>query len=170
MIQCYSLFVLFLLTRVLSSNHSKPRPSRIVLNAFVGIWQSQSAQDSLDALQKLQPSLATVLRDGQWISNTDASTLVPGDIIQLRVGDKVPADARLLSFQTSSLSVDEGSLTGESVTVQKLPGEDGTCSEVGAPVQEQRGMVFSGTMVTSGAGTAIVVRTGMNTEFGKVRE
>ena len=141
----------------------------LVLNAAVGVWQSKSAEGSLEALKKLQPSLATVLRDGQWIDGIDASELVPGDVISFRVGDKISADARVLTLQTSTLSLDEGSLTGESVTVQKLPGDEGLAA-VGAPVQDMRSVVFSGTMVTSGSGIAVVVRTGMDTEIGKIQK
>lgn len=140
----------------------------LVLNAAVGVWQSKSAEDSLEALQKMQPTLATALRDGEWQGGTDASQLVPGDVLEIRVGDKVPADARLLELQSSSLKTDEASLTGESKTVIKLPGDEGT-SLPERPVQDQRGMLYSGTMVTSGSGKAVVVQTGMDTEFGKVR-
>lgn len=65
------------------------------------------------------------------------------------------------------MSIDEGSLTGESVTVQKLPGDEGI-SQYGSPIQDQRGVIYSGSMVTSGSGIAMVVRTGMDTEIGKV--
>jgi magnesium-transporting ATPase (P-type) len=141
----------------------------LVLNAIVGVLQSQSAQESLEALSKLQATTATVLRDSKWLPNVDASTLVPGDIISLKVGDAVPADSRLIHIQTSTFSVDEGSLTGESVTTQKIPGDDGTSDSASIiPLQDQHGMIFSGTMVTSGTGTGLVCRTGMNTEFGKV--
>ena len=141
----------------------------LVLNAAVGVWQSKSAEGSLEALKMLQPSLATVLRDGKWIDGIDASELVPGDVISFRVGDKISADARVLTLQTSTLSVDEGSLTGESVTVQKLPGDEGLAAK-DAPVQDMKPVVFSGTMVTSGSGTAVVVRTGMDTEIGKIQK
>jgi P-type Ca2+ transporter type 2C len=143
----------------------------LVLNAAVGVWQAQSASDSLDALQRLQPTLATAIREGASISEAaemDASNLVPGDILEIRVGDKIPADSRLLSLKSSNLKVDEGSLTGESVTVGKLPGDEGRV-EPDCPVQDQRGMLYSGTMVTSGSGVAVVVQTGMETQFGKVR-
>ena len=143
--------------------------SILVLNAIVGVLQSQSAQESLEALSKLQATTATVLRDSKWLPNVDASNLVPGDIISLKVGDAVPADSRLIHIQTSTFSVDEGSLTGESVTTQKIPGDDGTSDAASnIPLQDQHGMIFSGTMVTSGTGTGLVCRTGMNTEFGKV--
>ena len=140
----------------------------LVLNAAVGVWQSKSAQGSLEALQKMQPTLATALRDGEWQSGIDASLLVPGDVLEIRVGDKVPADARVLELQSASLKTDEGSLTGESVTVGKLAGDEGM-AEPSSPVQDQRGMLYSGTMVTSGSGKAVVVQTGMDTQFGKVR-
>jgi len=91
----------------------------LALNACVGVWQSRSAEDSLEALKKLQPETARVLRDKQWISDLSASELVPGDIIHLRVGDRVPADARIVRLITSTFSTDEGSLTGESATVFK---------------------------------------------------
>ena len=99
--------------------------SILILNAAVDAWQSKSAEGSIEALKSLQPSLASVLRDGTWADGgVDASDLVPGDIISSRAGDKVSANARLLSLRTSSMSADEGSLTGESCTVQKVPGDD----------------------------------------------
>jgi len=142
----------------------------LIVNAAVGVWQSQSASDSLEALQKMQSTLATVMRDhGDLQSGRDASELVPGDILEIRVGDKVPADCRLVSLKSSSLQLDESSLTGESVTVGKLPGDEGRVSP-GLPVQDQKGMLYSGTMVTSGSGLALVVQTGMATQFGKIQK
>lgn len=141
----------------------------LVLNAVVGVWQSRSASDSLKALQEMQPSLATVLRDGRWRSGVSATELVPGDILEVRVGDKIPADARFIKMKSSSFQVDEGSLTGESVTVGKYPGDEGTV-EPNLPVQDQKGMLYSGTMVTSGTGLAVVVQTGMATQFGKIQQ
>eukprot|EP00546_Thalassionema_frauenfeldii_P019557 CAMPEP_0178897906 /NCGR_PEP_ID=MMETSP0786-20121207/2018_1 /TAXON_ID=186022 /ORGANISM="Thalassionema frauenfeldii, Strain CCMP 1798" /LENGTH=1011 /DNA_ID=CAMNT_0020568531 /DNA_START=14 /DNA_END=3046 /DNA_ORIENTATION=+ len=142
--------------------------SILIINAAVGVWQTRSAQGSLDALQKMQPSLATVFREGVWQSNIDAADVVPGDIIELRVGDKVPADARLIQLKTSSMQVDEGSLTGESVTVTKLPGEEGTVAP-NLPIQDQVGMLYSGTVITSGSGRALVVQTGMATQIGTIQ-
>jgi P-type Ca2+ transporter type 2C len=143
--------------------------SILVLNAAVGVIQSQSAQDSLQALQEMQPTLCTPIRGGVVQANVPASELVPGDIIQLRVGDKVPADARIVELQSSTLQVDETSLTGESVTVAKLSGKDGI-SEPGAPLQAQSGMVFAGTMVTAGNALAVCTATGMKTQFGKIQQ
>lgn len=141
----------------------------LVLNAAVGVWQSQSASDSLDALQELQSTLATIVRGGLSKSEMDATEIVPGDVLEIRVGDKVPADSRLFSLTSSTFQVDEGSLTGESVTVSKLPGDEGKV-DPDLPLQDQRGMLYSGTMVTSGSGNAVVVATGMDTQFGKVRD
>lgn len=141
----------------------------LILNAAVGVWQSQSASDSLDALLKMQPTLSEPLRDGEWQANVPAAELVPGDIVKLRVGDKVPADARLLSLSSSTFMVDETSLTGESVTVSKLIGAEGQ-SDPGASLQSQHGMVFSGSMVTRGTGLAVVVQTGQDTQFGKIQQ
>jgi len=142
----------------------------LIVNATVGVWQSRSAEGSMEALKKLQPSLATVLRDGIWMDGIDASTLVPGDIISFRVGDKIPADARVLTLQTSSLRVDEGTLTGESTTVEKLVGDEGLCTTSQAPIQDMKSLLFAGTLVTAGTGTALVVRTGMDTEMGKIQK
>lgn len=141
----------------------------LVLNAAVGVWQSQSAQGSLEALQRMQPALATVIRNAH-VSSMEASQLVPGDVLEIRVGDKIPADSRLLSLQSSSMQVDEGSLTGESVTVSKLPGDEGTMNATNLAIQDQRGMLYSGTMVTSGSGRAVVVQTGMTSQMGKIQK
>lgn len=143
--------------------------SILVLNAAVGVWQTSSAQDSLEALQRMQPTLATVLRDGVWQAGVPASDLVPGDVLEVRVGDKIPADARLVQLLTASIQIDEGSLTGESVTVGKFAGEEGTVKP-NLPLQDQRGMLYGGTMVTSGTGRAVVVQTGMDTQMGKIQK
>jgi Ca2+-transporting ATPase len=137
----------------------------LVLNAAVGVWQSRSAEGAVSALRLLQPSVAAALRDGEWLSEMPAKDLVPGDVVLLRVGDKVPADARLLQFLSSMFSVDEGSLTGESATVAKSL--DSVSADV--PIQGKTNMVFSGTMITAGSAYAIVTATGMNTEIGKIQ-
>lgn len=91
----------------------------LALNAIVGIFQSMSAENSLDALKKLQPSAACVLRDGSWNDSLPTELIVPGDIIYLRVGDKVPADGRIIQLKTNTCNTDEASLTGESASVSK---------------------------------------------------
>ena len=157
----------------------------LLLNAMVGVWQDLSARSSLEALEKMQPRLATVLRnvDGdagtsEWIADFDATQLVPGDIIRLRVGDLIPADARLISLTSSTMYIEQSSLTGESVSVGKLPGDEGLSEmDFGSrldeldtvPIQDQTSMLFSGCLVTRGSGTAIVVRTGPSTQMGKIQ-
>jgi len=142
----------------------------LVLNAVVGVWQTRSASDSLAALEKLQAALCTVVRDdGQVKASVPAATLVPGDVVELRTGDKVPADGRLVRLTSSLLAVDEGSLTGESATVQKLPGDEGRARQAHLPVPDQTGMLYAGTLVTQGAGRCLVTATGMDTEFGKIQ-
>lgn len=75
----------------------------LLLNAAVGVWQNLSARSSLESLEKMQPRLATVLRDTNWITDYDAQSLVPGDVIRLRVGDSIPADARLIALSSSTM-------------------------------------------------------------------
>jgi magnesium-transporting ATPase (P-type) len=84
----------------------------LLLNACMGIYQSSSAESSLQALKSLQAQTATVLRDGQWIANLPSVYLVPGDIIALRVGDKVPADGRIVQLKSNAFTTEESSLTG----------------------------------------------------------
>jgi magnesium-transporting ATPase (P-type) len=133
----------------------------VFLNALIGFIQEGKAERALDAIRNLLSPQATVLRDGQRIS-VPADQLVPGDAVFLQSGDKVPADLRL--FKVKNLRIDEDSLTGESVPVDKLI----------APVQEavtigdRTCMAFSGTMVTSGQGTGVVVATGDRTELGRI--
>lgn len=91
----------------------------LLINAIVGALQSRSAENSLEALKKLQPTYANVLRDGRMLYSLSASELVPGDVIKLTVGDRVPADARIVKLLSNTFSTDEGSLTGESATVSK---------------------------------------------------
>ena len=137
----------------------------LLLNAVVGTWQERSAQSALDALQKLQPAQARCLREGTWRHDMPAAELVPGDVIELRVGDRVPADARLVSLATTTLSADEGSLTGESATVSK------TLAPVApdARIQDKVNLLFAGTVVTNGKALALVTATGAATEMGKIQ-
>lgn len=138
--------------------------SILFINAVVGVFQSRSAEGSLAALKKLQPATACVLRSGEWLGDLPAEEIVPGDIIYLRVGDKVPADARIISLKTLTLSADEGCLTGESVTVSK----NADVVDASSTISSKTNMLFSGTMVTTGGCFAVVVRTGQNTELGQI--
>ncbi|XP_057999255.1 calcium-transporting ATPase 4, endoplasmic reticulum-type isoform X2 [Hevea brasiliensis] len=136
----------------------------LIVNAIVGIWQESNAEKALEALKEIQSEHATVIRDGKKISNLPAKELVPGDIVELRVGDKVPADMRVLSLISSTVRVEQGSLTGESEAVSK------TVKAVAGDtdIQGKKCMVFGGTTVVNGNCICLVTQTGMNTEIGKV--
>ncbi|MEM3626926.1 MAG: cation-translocating P-type ATPase [Candidatus Bathyarchaeia archaeon] len=129
--------------------------------AILGFVEEYRSEKALEALKKMAAPTATVLRDGKEIK-VKASEVVPGDIILLYTGDKVPADARLV--EAINLKVDEAPLTGESTPVNK---DIAACPE-GTPVNDRRDMVFTGTVVVYGRGKAVVTSTGMNTEFGKI--
>jgi len=137
----------------------------LVVNAAVGVWQEANAERALDALREIQSHHAAVLRDGGWVPALPARDLVPGDVVQLRVGDKVPADMRVARLLTSTLRLEQGSLTGETASVNKtsraVPVED-------ADIQAKECMVFAGTTVVNGAALCIVARTGMATEIGAI--
>lgn len=134
----------------------------VVLNMVLGIYQENSAEKALAALQSMNAHLTTVLRDGVRMQ-VDATELVPGDIIEMVAGDMIPADARIIS--SSSLQVEESALTGESVPVEK-----DAAAEVSekAPIGDRLNMLYSGCLVTNGRATAVVVEIGMETEMGKI--
>jgi magnesium-transporting ATPase (P-type) len=133
----------------------------VVLNTIIGFAQEYRAGKEIEALVSLVPRQATVLRDGERVV-VSADELVPGDVVLLRAGDQVPADARVIS--SKSLQVDESALTGESVPVEKRvePVENG--SEIGG----RTGVVHGGTLATYGIGVAVVVTTGNETEIGRI--
>ncbi|GAV71403.1 E1-E2_ATPase domain-containing protein/Cation_ATPase_C domain-containing protein/Cation_ATPase_N domain-containing protein/Hydrolase domain-containing protein [Cephalotus follicularis] len=136
----------------------------LIVNAIVGIWQESNAEQALEALKEIQSEQANVFRDGRRVSNLPAKDLVPGDIVELRVGDKVPADMRVLSLISSTFRVEQGSLTGESEAVSK------TAKAVAenTDIQGKKCMVFAGTTVVNGNCICLVTQIGMNTEIGKV--
>src|SRR5690554_588848 len=123
----------------------------VILNGLMGFIQEYRAEKSLDELKKLASPRARVIRDGR-IEEIDSRELVPGDLLLLERGDKVPADARILF--TRGLQVDEALLTGESVPVTKSAGN---LYKRGIGIAEQRNMVFMGTTVTGGKCRAVVV-------------
>ncbi len=136
----------------------------IVMNGVLGFAQEFRAERSLRALRELSAPTAKVIRDGA-ILQVEARELVPGDMIVLESGDRIPADIRML--ESNNFYVEESALTGESVPVSKhceqLEDEE-------IPLGDQRNMGFMGTMVTRGTGKGLVVRTGMNTEMGKIAD
>lgn len=136
----------------------------VIMNAVLGVIQEAKAEHSLAMLQKLSAPEAQVLRDGKR-SMIPTRELVPGDIILLSAGSMVPADARLL--QSDSLKVDESSLTGESEPVKKTA--DCRLKE-DTPIGDLINTVNAGTVVLSGHATALVARTGMDTQVGKIAD
>jgi len=135
----------------------------IVLFAVVlGFVQEYRAERAIDALRELAAPVVNVLRDNEE-TDVPARELVPGDVVLLSAGNRVGADARLL--EAANLQIDEASLTGESVAVEKQSAPlDGAALAVG----DQTNRVFAGTMTTAGRGRAVVVATGMRTEFGRI--
>ncbi len=135
----------------------------LLLNTIIGFWMETQAHQSMKALKEMEKIIACVIRDKK-IKEIDADQLVPGDIIELKAGDLVPADGRII--QTSELSVDESPLTGESVSVDKDP----EALDKEEQVADRKNMVFKGTAVTNGSGKAVIVTTGMETELGSVSQ
>jgi potassium/sodium efflux P-type ATPase len=135
----------------------------VIVNTLIGFIQEYQAGKEIEALATLVPDEASVLRDGRRVSIT-APEVVPGDILLLGSGDKIPADARLL--KSRGLQADEAALSGESVPVDKRVDP----VEESAPVAERASMVHGGTLVTSGQVTAVVTATGQQTELGRISE
>ncbi|KAK7396528.1 hypothetical protein VNO78_17599 [Psophocarpus tetragonolobus] len=138
----------------------------LIVNAIVGVWQESNAEKALDALKEIQSEHAVVIRDGVKILNLPAKDLVPGDIVELKVGDKVPADMRVVELISSTLRLEQGSLTGESEAVNKTNKR----VDEGSDIQGKKCMVFSGTTVVNGNCICLVTQTGMDTEIGKVHK
>ncbi|ORY22522.1 calcium ATPase [Rhizoclosmatium globosum] len=137
----------------------------LIANATVGVVQETNAEKAIEALKDLTPDEARVVRDGK-ITKIEAKYLVPGDIVQLAVGEKIPADCRIISVVSSSFKVDQAILTGEPISVSKDPHFVSTDSR--AVKQDQHNMLFSGTAVTVGKAAAVVVLTGPNTAIGAI--
>nr|WP_277998222.1 calcium-translocating P-type ATPase, SERCA-type [Zhaonella formicivorans] len=136
----------------------------VVLNAALGVFQENKAEQALKALKAMTKTFVKVLREGK-VTQVEVDSLVPGDVVLLEAGDSVPADARL--FEAASLRVNEAALTGESVPVEK---ELNTIDAEEVPIGDRKNMVFMGTAITGGRGKAIVTETGMNTELGRIAQ
>ncbi len=136
----------------------------VLFSVLMGYVQEYRAERALEALRRMAALHATVIRDGSE-QEIPAREIVPGDVLLLAMGDKVPADGRLI--EVVNLQVDEAALTGESTPTEKvLPAIDNGTLALG----DRLNMVYSGTVVTYGRGRAVVVSTGANTEFGRVAE
>lgn len=134
----------------------------LFINAVIGTIQEYSAERSAEALRQLVALHARVLREGDAFE-IDAEELVPGDVVLLESGSKVPADLRLILSQ--GLEIDESLLTGESLPVSKDPE---VVLPAGAPLGDRRTMAFAGTLVTRGRGRGVAVATGLGTEVGRL--
>lgn len=134
----------------------------VILNAAVGVIQQRRAEHSLEALKNMSAPTATVIRDGKE-TIIPASKLVRGDIIEVRAGDLVPADARLIT--SHSLFAQESALTGESVPCEK---DARAAVKKGSEQAEIKNMIFSSTVITAGHARAVVTETGMDTAVGKI--
>ncbi|PSR92094.1 calcium-translocating P-type ATPase [Coniella lustricola] len=140
----------------------------LILNAVVGVSQESSAEKAIAALQEYSANEANVVRNDGHVSRLKAELLVPGDIISVAVGDRIPADCRLLAIESNSFAVDQAILTGESESV----GKDcrAVVQDSNAVKQDQVNMLFSGTTVVTGRAKAVVVLTGSNTAIGDIHE
>ena len=134
----------------------------VAINSATVITQQFRAQKALESLRQIAALKSIVLRDGIQFE-LPTKELVPGDIILLEQGDKIGADARIIDF--SNLSIDEAPLSGESEPVEK---NNQNIQEENLPIQKQNNMVFMGTYIHTGRGTALVTGTGLNTEIGKI--
>ncbi len=134
----------------------------VLLAVLLGFVQEYRAERAIEALRRMAALTATVIRDGEEME-IPARDLAPGDIILLRAGDVVPADARLV--EAVNLQVEEAALTGESVPVEK---HTTSLTNGQLALGDRKNLVYSGTVATYGRGLGVVVATGMNTEFGKI--
>ncbi|WP_282779391.1 MULTISPECIES: cation-transporting P-type ATPase [unclassified Nocardia] len=133
----------------------------VVVNALVGFVQESKAEAALEGLRSMVRTQARVVRDGGE-RTVPSDELVPGDLVLLDAGDKIPADLRLI--RVAELRVNESALTGESASVSK----DEVVLPAGTPVSDRRNMAYSATLVTAGTGAGIVVATGAETEVGAI--
>ncbi|KAI0982599.1 hypothetical protein GJ496_010971 [Pomphorhynchus laevis] len=140
----------------------------LTANAVVGVWQERNAENAIEALKEYESESAKVYRLSRpgAVQCIKARDLVPGDIVEVAVGDKVPADLRILQILSTTIRIDQSLLTGESVSVIKI---DEAIPDPRVVNQDKRNILFSGTNVASGRCRGIVVSTGINTEIGKIR-
>ena len=140
----------------------------LVLNAIVGVWQEANAEAALEALKELQSETARAMRDGKMCT-VNSRELVPGDVIEVKVGDRVPADTRVSELRTTSLRIDQSQLTGESQSVAKDPAAP-TVKEDELVVQAKTNIMFATTTVVGGIARGVVTHIGMSTEIGKIQQ
>jgi Ca2+ transporting ATPase len=139
----------------------------LIANAIVGIWQEKNAESAIEALKEYEPEMGKVIRsDRKQVQRILAREIVPGDIVEIAVGDKIPADIRLLQINSTTIRIDQALLTGESVSVIK---HTDAIDDLRAVNQDKKNLLFSGTNIAAGRAIGIVIGTGTNTEIGKIR-
>lgn len=140
----------------------------LIANAVVGVWQERNAESAIEALKEYEPEMGKVYRsDRKSVQMIKAREIVPGDIVEVSVGDKVPADIRLTAIRSTTLRVDQSILTGESVSVIK---HTDAVPDPRAVNQDKKNMIFSGTNIASGKAIGVAIATGVSTEIGKIRD
>ena len=138
----------------------------VLLNAILGVFQESKAEAAIEALQTMTAATCKVLRDGKLVV-LHSDELVPGDVVILEAGDAVPADGRII--ENASLKIEEAALTGESVPVNKLiDALNLTAGQEEVPLGDRKNMCYMGSTVVYGRGKAVITRTGMDTEMGKI--
>uniref|UniRef100_A0A8C8G8A8 Calcium-transporting ATPase n=1 Tax=Oncorhynchus tshawytscha TaxID=74940 RepID=A0A8C8G8A8_ONCTS len=139
----------------------------LIANAVIGVWQERNAENAIEALKEYEPEIAKVYRmNRKAVQRVKAREIVPGDVVEIAVGDKVPADIRITSIKSTTLRVDQSILTGESVSVIK---HTDPVPDPRAVNQDKKNMLFSGTNIAAGRAIGIVVSTSVSTEIGKIR-
>uniref|UniRef100_A0A8C1TB23 Calcium-transporting ATPase n=1 Tax=Cyprinus carpio TaxID=7962 RepID=A0A8C1TB23_CYPCA len=139
----------------------------LVANAVIGVWQERNAENAIEALKEYEPEMGKVYRMNRTaVQRIKARDIVPGDIVEVSVGDKVPADIRITSIKSTTLRVDQSILTGESVSVIK---HTDPVPDPRAVNQDKKNMLFSGTNIAAGRAIGVVISTGISTEIGKIR-
>lgn len=152
----------------LTTNNDQQILTILILNAVVGVSQESSAEKAIAALQEYSANEASVVRNNGHVTRVKADELVPGDIITVSIGDRIPADCRVVSIESNSFSVDQAVLTGESESVSK--DHSAVVKDDKAVLQDQVNMLFSGTTVVTGRAKAVVALTGTNTAIGDIHE
>ncbi|CAL1293915.1 unnamed protein product [Larinioides sclopetarius] len=139
----------------------------LIANAVVGVWQERNAESAIEALKEYEPEMGKVIRqDKSGVQRIRAKDIVPGDLVEISVGDKVPADIRLIKIFSTTLRVDQSILTGESVSVIK---HTDAIRDFKAVNQDKKNLLFSGTNIAAGKARGIVIGTGLETAIGKIR-
>ena len=140
----------------------------VIINAVLGVYQESKAEKAIEALQQMSAATSKVLRDGKLVT-VHSEDLVVGDVIVLEAGDAIPADGRILT--SASMKIEEAALTGESVPVSKFIDIIHLAPEAkDVPLGDRKNMVYMGSTVVYGRGTAVVTAAGMDTEMGKIAD